>query len=511
MEPLSCGTTRINSCANIFSECYPDDSCVFKHTNHRRKRPDTPIDHDVQTTFNDLELWIVQHNYLVQAIEHYLKEGPLATTKRYIYETATRFKKSKGQLNNDKLHLGNEMIYAGRSLESYDRGLYGMVLVNVGLGQWDLGHEESKFVTLVAMNYLLPVRNFITHTLRPALKERQLLHNRRANLDAVQNVDSSASDTDREASTTSKKQQRRRNRQRTARQGFDEQLSEAKTVSRHIQEEKKRILISLLRFVECQLQYMQNNLIIVSALRNSLARRLEPEFSTLLKWPPHASHITASEPSIHHTSPDISSTPSQGFADSKSTETVSAAAAFIPLTQSFPQKMRPHEFHERDGFDRLLDETHRTSRSASTPSLAPSTDQSAEPTYWDDTATDTETYNETTDDSFSQSQETIASQSSFHEERPKRASQFLKKFLPSTWISSPAILHSEQGGIFQQVMKPVNAVRRTWGAVKSVVSLSRQHLEPDGTHPKGRGTIAENEMTLFSVMESLRKSGAAIN
>ena len=112
----------------------------------------------------------------------YDPSGPIAMTKEYIYEGTESWRKRTSR-NNEQMQLGSQMVFAGRAfgeLTLYGKHIsveniqcrqstgcfVGNVMLDVGMAQQDIGHEELKFVTMTALSLLIPMKNFISTDLQ---------------------------------------------------------------------------------------------------------------------------------------------------------------------------------------------------------------------------------------------------------------------------------------------------------------------------------------------------------
>ncbi|GAU98863.1 hypothetical protein RvY_09948-2 [Ramazzottius varieornatus] len=133
----------------------------------------TEFSPDIKHLVEEIDVINERNHKILHGTEKVLKRNPGLTTHEYIYQK----KEKKGSTRTNALiQLGNEMIFAGRQFG--EATTYGKCLLSAGRCQEELGHEELRYVTQVAMVFLTPLRRFMETDLKQALERRALTSSR---------------------------------------------------------------------------------------------------------------------------------------------------------------------------------------------------------------------------------------------------------------------------------------------------------------------------------------------
>ncbi|XP_055336306.1 LOW QUALITY PROTEIN: endophilin-B1-like [Paramacrobiotus metropolitanus] len=234
----------------------------------------TEITFELQRILNELDAVNQRNAKIVDAMEKMLRKGPGITANEYIYQT--REKKNTTR-TNPLLQLGNEMVYAGRQFG--ETTTYGKCLLMIGRCEEEMGQEELRFVSQVALVYLTPLKRFMDTDLKHALKERRTLHNARLDLDASRRRLKKARLPERQAELEAAV--------RTNQAQYDRQVELTKLSCEAVQKEKISHIRCLLKFVDTQLDFFTKTVGLLTSLKEELIKTLkgEKEFQLDPEWP----------------------------------------------------------------------------------------------------------------------------------------------------------------------------------------------------------------------------------
>ncbi|OQV21314.1 putative Endophilin-B1 [Hypsibius exemplaris] len=231
----------------------------------------TELQPEVQVLIDDLDV-VHERNYkILYATEKMLKRNPGLTSQEYIYQIK---EKKNSTRTNALIQLGNEMIFAGRQFG--DGTTYGKCLLIVGRCEEELGHEELRFVTQVAMVFLTPLRHFMDNELKKS----------DVNYLAAGWI-STALASARKKLRPRKKQAQAETILRSNQAQFERQLELTKLACEAVQREKVNQIKGLMKFVDSQLDHFRKSVTVLENIKAELLAVLKGEkgFDFEFQWP----------------------------------------------------------------------------------------------------------------------------------------------------------------------------------------------------------------------------------
>ncbi|KAI3387902.1 hypothetical protein SNEBB_009149 [Seison nebaliae] len=154
--------------------------------------------------------------------------------------------------------LGNIMRISG---EDFGRSSpYGSALIKVGESQQKIGWAEQEFIMRATNSYLQPIRSFLNGDMKNIIKERNLLEQKRLQMDAITNkLKKGESSNKNEA------------RAAEAKREFERQYDITKLLLNQVPQTQEHHLRCLMDFVDSQIHYYKSSAEILENLKSQLS------------------------------------------------------------------------------------------------------------------------------------------------------------------------------------------------------------------------------------------------